>query len=298
MYSIPQKYTPMYVEILDNGITKLIIPICKFWRKKEFCSLGHFNGFQVYDFIYSKDLTLAQLSKYLLFMLRALRVTAISLYNVPESSLIYQWAITPELHTEISPHLTPNDNVSISFAHGYDTWRSSLSKHSRQNLRTAYIRLSSDHVDLYCRVYYKEEIGRVLHNQLIDIYCDRHSRRYHVHTSSLKSFYLKYFDFSTDCLKNPVSNLHAILYLNGKVSAFMSGLIEKDDTSVIVPRLSIDDSYARYSPGLLLISETLRYLATNTNVSTLDLSKGAEGYKLSAGGTIYSTYTIILTRNN
>ena len=59
--------------------------------------------------------------------------------------------------------------------------------------------------------------------------------------------------------------------------------------SVIIPRLSINDDFLKYSPGIVLINETAKKLAENKNIDNLDLSKGDEKYKLSMGGEVYYT---------
>jgi CelD/BcsL family acetyltransferase involved in cellulose biosynthesis len=60
--------------------------------------------------------------------------------------------------------------------------------------------------------------------------------------------------------------------------------------------MSIEDEFGPYSPGVVLINETMKRMTTEQNIGNLDLSKGAEGYKLSMGGTLYHTYDITLTK--
>ena len=73
------------------------------------------------------------------------------------------------------------------------------------------------------------------------------------------------------------------------IAAFLSGLIDKNSKSVIIPRLSINDDFLKYSPGIVLINETAKKLAENKNIDNLDLSKGDEQYKFSMGGEVYYT---------
>ena len=296
IYALQEKYTVRYLELRDDGETVLIVPLCRYWGRKDYCSLGKFNGFQVYDFIYSKDMTAQKMEEYLSFILSKQNPTVITLENVPQSSMLYKCVENAVEFANYDLTITQNDNVSITVGESYDLWVAGLSKSARQNLRTAYNRMAADGVDMCCKVYRGERINRKLLNQLIDIYCDRHSDRYGVPTSSVKKWYLKYLDFSTACQQHYQDNLCVVIYMNGKIAAFLSGMIEKEGTSAVIPRLSIVDEFARYSPGMVLINETLKRFTSDLRISCLDLSKGAERYKLTMGGNLYHTYSMKLVR--
>lgn len=76
------------------------------------------------------------------------------------------------------------------------------------------------------------------------------------------------------------------------MAGFCSGYIDND--SFVIPRLSINDEFARYSPGYLLINEAIKWFSANSNIRIIDLSEGAEKYKLDLGGIVYKKvdYTI------
>ena len=57
-----------------------------------------------------------------------------------------------------------------------------------------------------------------------------------------------------------------------------------------IPRLAIDSEYSFYSPGYLMVCETLKWLMINSDIQTLDLMRGGEKYKLDLGGQKYITY--------
>ncbi len=78
----------------------------------------------------------------------------------------------------------------------------------------------------------------------------------------------------------------------GKPAAFLSGLFSED--SLIVPRLSIDKEYQRYSPGMLLVVETIKHLQANTKIRTLALSQGDEKYKYQLGAVEHLSYRFTL----
>ena len=77
------------------------------------------------------------------------------------------------------------------------------------------------------------------------------------------------------------------------IAAFWGGLINKSGDYIIVPRLAINDKYGWYSPGIVLINETMKTLE-NTKIKYFDLSMGTENYKLVMGGNIYETYNFVI----
>ena len=75
--------------------------------------------------------------------------------------------------------------------------------------------------------------------------------------------------------------------------AFMSGFLTADKTHYSVPRIAINEDYAFYSPGCILISETLKCLS-GSQVHNLDLTRGDEPYTFKMGGTEYHTHDLVL----
>lgn len=296
VYGIPQKYSALYLELQENGETILILPLCKYWSAEKYCSIGKFNGFQVYDLIYSREMTLDKMKQCIAFVLAYLKPSELKLYNVPSSSLLFR-AVNEAggFQTPYSIECTENGNVCIDASEGYDAWYGALTKSTRQNIRTAYNRMKTDEATMDFVFYRGQRLPGKLLNGLIDLYCSRHASRYDVQTSGAKKLYLRYLDFSTACLRSFEDNFCAVLYINGKIAAFLSGMVEKNGTSVVVPRLSIDNQFSRYSPGVLLINETIKGFAGQSSLCRLDLSKGVEGYKLSMGGQMYYTYDITFT---
>ena len=187
------------------------------------------------------------------------------------------------------------ENVSINIGNDYESYFSSLSKHTRQNVRTAYNRVKKEGTSLNYSVFINQKIPQKLLNELIELYCDRHEKHYGVKSSKFKRFYLKHFDFSTACLRQ-YKNFCAVLKLNSEIVAFLSGLINEQNKSIIVPRLSICDEYSRYSPGVILINETAKRIAEAKDLQILDLSKGKEQYKVSMGGEIYYQVNLVIKR--
>lgn len=297
IYSLQEKYSVRYLELMEDGETLMILPVCKYRGTKRYCSIGKFNGFQVYDFIYAQKMTPEKMRQCLSFVLKELSIEKISLFNVsPDSVLFTCLNASEKLLDGYQVNLISNENVSIDTELDYDTWHSRLSKSTRQNLRTAYNRMNTDGVAMRFEIGRGEKIKSNVLDEFIELYCKRHSSRYNVETSSLKKRYLRYLDFSTACLRSHPDNFYAAVYMNDKLAAFMSGMVEKNGTSAIIPRLSIEDEFSKYSPGMVLINETVQRISSDLQIRYLDLSKGAEKYKFSMGGQAYQTYHIEISR--
>ncbi len=288
MYAVPKRMWPCTMSVLDDSDPVLIVPALVSSTNAELA--GHANGMCELSPIYFKG-TEGDLKRYLKFFFDASGYREYLFTRIRGSTRLSRTLIEGIEGYDISA--TSKENVSIDFSNGYDVWFQSLSKNVRQNLRTAYNRLRKDGKDIHIEVSRGGRISRSLMNRSIDIYIKRHDERYNVKTSALKSAYLRYFDFSTRALmKNPLS-LHIYIYISGRIAGFCSGYMDRD--SFTVPRLSIDNDFSRYSPGYLLINETIKWFGVNDrSIRFVDLSEGTEKYKLDLGGTVYKKidYTI------
>lgn len=292
IYSIKGKYHAVYYEVVDNGKTVMIAPLCRFNKTNNYSIIGLFNGLQVYDFVYNHSVPVEKINEYVIFLLRSIDFVSLSIKNMISSSLVLE-AIKRVNGLVLDEE--QSENVSILIGNNYDEYFGKLSKHTRQNIRTAYNRIIRDNINIDFNECIDQKINRQELNELIDLYCDRHEKRYGVYSSKYKRFYLKYFDFSTLCQQN-YHNYYAILKFNNTNAAFLSGLIDKNSHSIIVPRLSINDEFLKYSPGMILINETAKKISDYCDIDYLDLSKGNEKYKLSMGGKIYYTVNFSINR--
>lgn len=175
---------------------------------------------------------------------------------------------------------------------GYENYYAQLSKHTRQNLRTAYNRMNKDGISCSLEIVAGKPVPQKLFRDIMTVYYNRHASRYGVKTSAIKKYYLQRIDFSTRCLQQYPDNFAAVLYMDDCVAGFMAGMQDADGSRIIIPRLSINEMFLKYSPGMVLINEAMQYLTEKTSISRLDLSKGAEQYKFAMGGNCYYTYSM------
>ncbi len=185
-------------------------------------------------------------------------------------------------------------NVIINFHQGYETYYNQLHKSIKQNIRTSYNRLFKQNLNIKLEILSGGNFSKNLYNPVTDLYINRHITRYGLTYSPIKKYLLKKHHFAT---QNYIYNKNAItfiLYIENEIASFMSGLICKTG-KYIVPRLSINNKYTFFSPGILLINEVIKYFSNNNpKVNAIDLSEGEEEYKYKMGGVTHYSYNFIL----
>ncbi len=185
-------------------------------------------------------------------------------------------------------------NVKIVFGDDFNEYIKSLSKSVRQNLRTSVNRLKRDGHTLQLKAFYGGD-KQIAHEmkRCLRIYEKRHFERYGVKTPKWKAWLLYHQHFATRNYLLLPTALTLVLYIDGEVAGFMSGLLGNAG-QFVVPRLSINSDFLFYSPGMLLVQEAVRYFVENTHVRCLDLAKGEELYKYKMGGMAHDTVDFML----
>ena len=89
--------------------------------------------------------------------------------------------------------------------------------------------------------------------------------------------------------------IFAVFYIDNQLAGTINGVISNDGR-VIVTRLSVNVKFGVYSPGGLLINETIKAITSQNiaNIKSLDLSRGDEKYKYTYGGIEHFNYSFIL----
>lgn len=207
---------------------------------------------------------------------------------------------SPLLHLPKEADVNLNDTkcVKIDFQGGVDILMKGLSKSVRQNIRTAYNRMKRDGIEFELVIYdTSNPIDKDAWDRLTDVYLDRLFAKYK--KSKLGIFY-RYSNFwlyrhvkhDTKSLRLLSNSFHAVLMTDGKIMSFLSGFMNHGEKELAVPRLCINDKYSFYSPGYILLVETLHYLEANGACRVIDLCRGEEKYKMDMGGQPYYTALI------
>lgn len=267
-YLLSRRAYYLFAVFSDNDGVKCIIPLIK---NKSGCTIfGNENGFNECGCVYEDILIAESCFKQLKERTDAIRCCKISEHNILASIFSRNSLVSS------------TSCVAIDFFDGYLNWFKGLSASVRQNMRTSYNRLEKDGFSFEFTLLNQDQLPI---NEIIELYTARHSNRYSVKSSRLKKWFLKNQSFATKLYKESDNALTFYLKIDGKPAAFMSGLFEK--SRFVVPRLSINSSFSRYSPGYILIDQAIRYFSEFTEIRILDLSVGEEEYKKKLGGKSY-----------
>lgn len=258
------------------------------WKKKVVSPIGVSEAFDFVDLFYRIDIdeNLLRLAQVAIFQfLKNQGVENIVWKFVPEDSLSKKY-----LEDQNIAEYAEIENVRILFD-GYEEYIKSLSKSTRQNLRTAKNRLVKDEKQFSLITNYANKLPNCTIEKCISIYRDRQGNKYG--KGFLNRISINTINYATAMMRKN-SGILFCLEIDGNVAAFMFGYINREKNSIEIPKLAIDDSYAFYSPGMILVYQTIEYLQKNTNIRTLDLCRGTENYKLKMGGEIYKTYNFTI----
>lgn len=276
-YYIVKKYVPVFFVFYENDEPVVIFPFVKYICSGDLELFGNVNGFNYCDALYVKPSFLVQA----LSLLKN-KIRNVYFYRVQENSGLYT-----VLSNNVKNDAITN-NVQIIFGNNYEQYNKSLSKSTRQNLRTSYNRLVTDRKEYKLNVYKGGD--NFDYSSLIKLYSKRHEERYGVKRSGIKDWFLLHQNFATLNYLKLDSALTFVLYIDGKLAAFMSGLLG-NRKEFVVPRLSVCEDFLFYSPGIVLINEVIKYFIENGLAINLDMSQGEESYKYKMGGTLHKTHS-------
>lgn len=285
-FIISEKEVPIYFSFNeDNDIIAIAPMVRRYGDKYPYANFGKAPTIAIKDFIYPSRMSLEKMIECLEVM-RA-ELGAIRFYDVPEYSLLYQ--ALEKMGKRCKDHIY----TMISFGGGYDVYYQALTKHMRQNIRTAYNYLEKNGIECSFEIIRGKELLRDDEDKLMEIYLSRRGEHKKV-DSALHKYYLKHFHYYTLAHRKLESSYFGILRLNGDIAAFWSGFCNPTKDYISCPRLALDAKYSRCSPGIILLCETAKMMEKTTGINQLDLSRGNHDYKMRMGGLNYYSHDYIL----
>lgn len=252
----------------------------------EYFGFGIRFGIVYEDFIYSDSLSEEDMEDCLRLLLS--KVEHICFRYLSESSLLYR--VLKRNYSSFESH--NQINVMLKLPTTYEEYIASLSKNMRQNIRTAYNRMSTDNCDYRFEVFRGSEVPAGVNKQFLALYTKSYTRKNLRHNwwrKALFSIRVKYMHPHAMAINGVESSLFAVFYINGKIAAATGGYLQKKSSYLLIPRITYDRLYERYSPGIICLLETIKYLISH-GVPLFDLSIGDEAYKFSIGGEVYWQY--------
>lgn len=266
----------------DNN-EECIIPLMVNQKRKKIRSVSHY-GRMDYDDIISSTSSKSFIAACLQKICEIYPHYELNWKNISEQSVLYP-ILDRIAHKQ-------EHSAAISLSASYEQYYSSLTKHQRQNIRTAYNRLFTDNISFDFQRYEKlNPISRPLWNQCEAIYERRH-----------EFDKVNYIRLLYNRITNPYHHIltkhseHKIYVINANdiPMAYMAGIYDEVQKTYYVPRLCINEQYRKYSPGIVLINETIKHLISQ-GAKVLDLMLGEESYKIAMGGELHNNYSLQTT---
>lgn len=270
---------------------QMICPLSIDSRKKEVYLLGDFSAVGYCDLIYGPDVTDAQFDAVIGALKARYPGHTLKFNKVNESSALCRYLLRR------SKSLSQSECVSIRLGDDYDAYYKSLSKHSRQNIRTAYNRMNRDGKTFEFQIVRgPDRLTNQQKNDIIRIYCTRMRDKFGGEVLPYPIMYAaqRYFNPIVRSLNTLDDQFHALLYIDGELAAFLSGLRSSDGSRIVVPRLSMNGKFDFYDPGIVLLRETAEYLCREHPGTELDLSRGSEKYKYTMGGKPHFNHSFVI----
>ena len=258
----------------DNAI--FILPLFKKILKKSYTLYGQKAGLGYLDGIYGDDITISDIEECFESLKKIFNGT-IYFEHIKESSFLGKWLL------EQGCRVSEEFYTEIPLPTSYEQYYASLSKHMKQNIRTAYNRIKSDGLDLNFQSLDYINDSEKIRLDLQKLYIERQIIKYG--KNKLYSFFVRYVDMGTKIQKNQtIKEKSFLLYIGNEIAAYYDAIYTNG--KVIVPRLAIAEKFNRYSPGIILINESVKHLLA-AGIEVIDLTHGNESYKLSMGGITY-----------
>lgn len=284
IYRFKAAISPEFWSVSFDSQVKIIVPLSYNYKTKSYNLLHACNGSDYCNIVYDSNVSAQQMAD-------CLWKLSIKLRNPLIISMLSGGVVSEALNIlNIKPTLQiDNAIIKLNNYKSHQDYISHLSKNARQNLRTAYNRLNRDNLANSINISNKVDYSEL--KAIMGLYENRHTSRYGLSSNPLKSVYLKKYNYSTRSLFNSVEGLHARLYIDNTLAAFMSGYAR--DGRWIIPRLSINGRFCFYSPGIILIDKVIKWMYDN-GFEILDLGLGTEPYKFQMGAEIFHSFNYLI----
>lgn len=282
-----KKAIPIFFYAQDEKGEILMIAPMKLWVKsKKLDTLGNIGYCDITDFLFAKEVNWED-KKRILDSFRNYIGHNFYLSRIHENS-----DLLLAFNGRLS-HLGSHKCVDIFIEGNADDHFLSLSKSVRQNIRTAYNRLKKNNLSYNYKIYFGgQNINKKVKKETKKLYLKRQTSKYFGGKSmfnNIRSIFVKYLRHDNYSLYNNDNSVLSVLYIEGEPAAMFNGVLSKNQDRIVIPRLAINNDFKFYSPGYILIIESIKYIVTETKIRHLDLCRGTEQYKTDLGGSIYST---------
>lgn len=288
-YSLVRFTRPFFIVFNIDGFDSLILPLSKSVFKKKYRFFGDRAGFGYLDIIHRENLSNIEIEDCFELLKKDFFDSTFYFDRLKESSSAY--AVLKKMSTP-----RPSEScVVLNLPENYDSYFNSLSKNAKQNYRTAVNRIEKSSKRFYISHIGSKDITRDVLKQMIDLYNHRQKQKYNPTFSILDSLFISRFDIGFISTRQLNFSEAHLIYIDDQLAGFMCCLSDGDE--LIVPRLAISDIYSFYSPGVLLLVSTIKYIYSCRSIKKIDMVQGQENYKLQIGGRVRKCYSFVFPEN-
>lgn len=268
---------PVFYALLREEEVRMILPL---WRKNasNYYLIPDFLITPYRDFIWRADCTAGEFGIAIAMVKQELGGAALHLRRINERSALCGW-----LMQNCQPQ-NPKPCVRIEFTNGYAEWLGGLAGSTRQNLRTAQNRLQRDGHSVQLCLQSGYAPSQSEWEEIIRVHRKRYLMRDGERIGPITNWIRRHHEPIEKMLRFSPDNFLARLYIDGKLAAFFNGLLSADRKTISVFRLSIEDDFGFYSPGMLLVARSIEQLSRQGETQVLDLCYGGQPYKYRLGG--------------
>lgn len=268
---------------INNGHNCCIIPLAVNGKRRKINGISFFGRLD-YEDIISSSSEPSFINHCLQAVLSEYTGYHIFVNNIYEKGYLF-YALKDHLSFD-------RDCVAINLPANYEEYINGLSKHQRQNIRTSYNRLQHDNIKIKLLTF--DSSNRIPRH--LWLLCQKLYERRGLESGNKLRLWWKRSQNAFSHILHHVEGHRIYVLMHGDIPiAYMAGMVKNN--CYYVPRLSHELNYNKYSPGIVLICETVKVLIAE-GIQTLDLMRGEEPYKLAMGGTIHKNYRLDKMVNN
>lgn len=277
-----------------------IAPLLINKKKKEVVLRGHYTSAGQLGFIHTQNWSYEAFCELMEAIQKKYKNYIIKFDRIKQDTLC--WKYCNEYFRNYNSSISNSSCVSVCISNGYDAWFESLSKSTRQNIRTSYNRINKANISMQLKFSRGGKEKAITTWKRLFLYSKRTLVKNNYPTGFIGKLIIiaeainKYADPMTKALNRMEESFNAEVFFDGKLVAFLRGFISEENR-LFIPQLTIDSEFGFYSPGGILINETIKYLSLNLDnvkIEHFDLQSGNQPYKMNYGGEIYYNYTFIM----
>lgn len=201
--------------------------------------------------------------------------------QLKESTQLYTYLINSKKNT----NCLSTKCVSLQIPSTEKEYLSLLSKHSRQNLRTAENRAMKDNLSLRF-VFDDNEVNLNSCDKIRAVRLVKKNKPRNI-LSYIKKVIIKYttikYNNKLPYYFDKASKI-MVVYNKEIPIAFFNYGISNSNKSIVLMAVGTDEHYERYSPGMQLIYRFIKEKISDNTINYIDFTRGTERYKYALGG--------------